>query len=178
MIKIKMMENLKNEIQKLKSGNLKSDAYRKLKSADSVKQIFYQSIEPAIYSVMNTLSEFEDLFIEKEFWLGDGNGAVSIKIPPDVRRNFDLNRMECYQQIQFKCSLKGYRNPKILPFNVELDMLWKLEEYYYVLNPIDKKNQKRTPLQYDIFYTQEDVAEIANQCAFFILNQVKEKNGP
>jgi hypothetical protein len=167
------MNKLKEEIQRLKENKPNIDAFRAIKSTDTIKLIFKESIEPTIQSVMDTLAEFEELFIDKKLWLGDGNSAVSIASHPDIMRTFDLNNMEYYQKIHFSYTLKGFRNPKIKPFDVECKLIWVFQEYFYTLNRIDDHSRSEIPHQYDIFYSKDEIEKIANRCVEYVLNKIK-----
>lgn len=166
------MDKLKEEIQKLNENKPSIDAFRALKSADTIKQLFKESIIPAIHSVIEILAEFEKLFIDRNLWLGDGNSAVLIASQADIIKIFELNHMENYQKIHFSYTLKGYKNPKIKPFDVECKLIWIFQEYFYTLNRIDDHKGSQFPQQYDIFYSEDEIEKIANQCGEFVLNKI------
>ncbi len=161
------MNKLKAEIQKLKDEKPKNDAFRAIKSPETVKQVFSLSIEPAIQEIMDALSELDDLFIRKDLWIGHANGGVSVTSFSDIKRNFELNRLEYSSSILFTYHLRGYKNPRIKPYNVECIVRWDLEEYHYSLDRIGTIDCKKFPQQYDIFYSQEEIAEIAELCVHF-----------
>lgn len=161
------LENLR--LLKAKLANIEN--LQRIRSREAIQEIAEQSVFPVLEKLMMELTEFDELFATKQMWFGSDSGASSVENIYHIRKtmmdNYFLN------DILFKYELKGFKKAPLTPFNVMIELHWKLDEYIYSfrfdkLDPIGKLTH-----YYHEHYTLKEINLIIARCGSLLLKKVQ-----
>ena len=161
------------KLQLLKSALSAEDEVRLSRTTEAVSDVFIHSIQPCIAHVMNRLSAYDDLFIEKEMNFGDENSAQKFSAEEDFFK-IVIGRLSTLQSIAFSYRLKGFKKTAQNPFNISCRLLWRLQEFDYTFYLTGYNDSPQFYRYYHQFYTDADIAEITKQCGQNMLNQIEK----
>jgi Fic family protein len=144
------------------------------KNEDVMDEIANKSLLPVIENLMNKLMEFDDLFVQKEMWIGEGAnvGVTSFQHVIDVAKT---NRMWMRNSLSFKYELKGFVKSASTPFNVRMGIKWQLNDYNYSIQFLGLDENPQYTKLYHQFYSNAEVVEITSKCATYLLSQIQKK---
>lgn len=173
------MDNWKKNLEDFKTKNHKEHIfeYELIKSRETIRTVVNKSIVPTFAKLLEMLSAFDELFIERKFWFGNESSSFLIDTLSSIQESYNNNEFWFQQQIILKYELIGFRKPKIRPFNIDCRLLWKLEDHCYYLYQIGNQFHPQTSQLYSQFYSQEEIEDIVNQCGQYMWDQIdREQN--
>lgn len=166
-------EDWLKKLQLLKSSLSAEDQVKLSRTVEAVSDIFTHSILPCIEQVMDKLSAYDDLFLNKKLYFGDENVISEVNTKDDVARMI-IGRLSDLRSIAFSYQLQGFKKTSQTPFDISCRLLWRLQESDYAFYLSGYNDSPQFYRYYHQFYTQDDITEITKQCGQFMLSQIEK----
>lgn len=170
---IEDMDDWKKKVAILKNRLNQPDALTVMRSDDAIANVYQQSIKPTIAKLIQEMSIYEDLFLQKQLWFGTGGGSISVRDVEDLDGVLKSNPPK--HDMHFNYYLEGYKKSLENQFSLKCRLLWKFDNYNYslFLESLDAGTPFLTKT-YDVFYTIEETNEITRQCGNNMLQQLEQ----
>lgn len=160
------------KVRLLKSSLPESAAVAQMKSAASIHEAFQVSVRPTLDRLLEQFAEFDDLFVARNIFFGNDDQHLDIKSVKDI-----LNFWEAHQTLNvltLHYSLKGFKKHE-RPFDASLELLWKFDDYDYVLVLRCGQEQELLRRKYAQMYSETDVANIVTACGECFFTQIDKQ---
>lgn len=168
---IEDLDDWKKELALLKNRLPEKDALSEMRSLETISRAFNQSIKPAIIRIMQELAAYDDLFLQKQVWMGTDNISISCQTKSDLDTPVQFS--DSTESLHFNYFLEGFKKSQDKPFHIKCRVIWNFEHYTYSLQLEGASAALQFRKKYDEFYEEGEIREIAGQCGGRMLEQVK-----
>jgi Fic family protein len=173
---IEDMNDWKKELRQLKSALPDTDHFTRSKSREAINDVFLNSVQPALLKLMQEFREFEDLFISLQPFFGGDGRLLPLSVQNTLEKNYEAQNVNSV--FEFNYNLNGFKKSE-KPFDIPIRLKWRLHEYAYDFTMAPIPQFDRYELPYDRYYDERIMQQIVQDCAEFVLNEIKkrQKNG-
>ncbi|MBK7407294.1 MAG: Fic family protein [Saprospirales bacterium] len=166
---IEDLDDWKKELTLLKNRLPEKDGLSAMRSQETVTGVYNQSIKPALIRVVQELTEYDDLFLKKEVWIGTDHLSTLYQMESDLDNPVEFN--DITQSIHFNYNLEGFKKAQEKQFHIKCRLIWNFDNYAYSLQIEGAKEALQFKKKYDEFYGKSEIDEIVKQCGSIMLQQ-------
>lgn len=164
-------EGWMEKLRLMKTNLPKNPSLQVIRSKESVSEIAEKSIFPVIETLIKQLKVFDELFANRIMWFGVDNGAVSVEIMEHVRKVMADNQPRSL--ITFKYTLNGFKKAPLIPFDISIELRWRLDQYTYSFGFGGYEDSPGFTQYYHEHYSREEVNTISSQCGDLLVKQIE-----
>lgn len=144
-------------------------------SVDVVGDIIKNSVLPLTDKVIAKLSEFDDLFAEKQILFGNKNLQFKIYDINDMQRLIEVKKDNFIDELWFSYDLNGFKRSGTNTFSADIKLVWRFDKFKYHFFINHQDYNKAIAKLYHQNFTEEEINEFVSKCGRELLSQIEDK---
>lgn len=170
-------EDWEKQLRLLKKQLQEADGAQTVRSEETVKEVFLNVIFPLIKKVMDKLSGFDELFAEKNLQFGNQSSTRLIRTMEQVKSLVadDAERYTSGHEVTFQYRLNGFKKAGTNTFSCSVQLLWRFEQFKYLLYLDHDDHIKAVVRLYHQFYSEEELNGFTNECGRLMLAKMQKQ---
>lgn len=166
-------EDWEKKLLLIKAQTAGNEHIRVVRSDRAVRKVVLNSVIPLIKSLVDKLTQFDELFTTSRMVFYKGNSGRQIPDVDFIRVQVENTPADFNTNLHFTYELDGFKRNGKNPFYCRATIYWDFNDYMYLTGVNDNDHGRRRKHFFDEYYSDIEVSEYVNVCANKIIEEIE-----